>query len=136
MWGTPHVLAYLPENYVFGIDAGDRVIVTNGTMRHQGVIEAILPVSKSIPDEFRTAFRLDESKQMARVALDPNSPFPVQSPVRITKKLDVIDRGKQRLEEMKSVVSKQAQRLRESLTAYAQSASHHEASEAGWPEIR
>lgn len=123
MWGKPHVLAYLPETYVFGINAGDRVVVTNGSMRHQGVIEAILPVSKSIPDEFRTAFRLDESKQMARVALDPNSPFPVQSPVRITKQLALVDQGKRTISGIQTVVSKQFQRLRNGLAGSSQAAS-------------
>ncbi|WP_298435217.1 hypothetical protein [uncultured Jannaschia sp.] len=84
LWGDPYVLAYLPKTYLFAIENGDRVRISSGQLTHLGRIEAILPVSQSIPDEFRTAFRLDESKQLARVRLDPAAPFPVQSTVRIS----------------------------------------------------
>ena len=87
--GPAYVLAYLPDTYLFGIEVGDRVRVsggvTGGPIAHGGVISEILPVSSSLPDEFRNAFRIDETRQMARIALDAGHPFPAFSAVTATR---------------------------------------------------
>ncbi|MDB2407915.1 hypothetical protein N9W17_05280 [Jannaschia sp.] len=86
--GAPYVLLYLPERYLFGVTVGDRVVLRHGRLRHGGVVERILPISQSVPDEFRTAFRLGESRQMARVRLDSESRFAAGAPVEISRPID------------------------------------------------
>lgn len=83
--GTPYVLAYLPTTYLFDVSQGDRVVVSGGNTRAEGTVDSILPVSQSIPDEFRNAFRLDETRQLARIVLDGESEFPTFSAVGITR---------------------------------------------------
>lgn len=85
MSGKPYILAYLPSRHLFPVRPGDRVNVTGGTLRRQGMIERILPVSQSVPDEFRNAFRLDETLQLARISLDSGEDFPIFSTVHIRR---------------------------------------------------
>lgn len=81
--GKPYVLAYLPQAYLFNIVPGDSVVVIGGNIRRMGTIVRILPVSQSVPDEFRNAFRLDETRQLARIELKEGIQFPTFSAVRI-----------------------------------------------------
>lgn len=83
--GRPYVLAYLPANYLFKIRPGDRIVVSAGQSRQYGRIDRILPVSQSIPDEFRNAFRVDERRQLARIALEGSNMFPTFSAVRVAR---------------------------------------------------
>ncbi|CTQ50620.1 hypothetical protein [Jannaschia donghaensis] len=83
--GKPYVLAYLPTNYLFRIRQGDRITVSAGTLTQVGTIDRILSVSQSIPDEFRNAFRVDERRQLARIALDEDGGFPTFSAVRVAR---------------------------------------------------
>lgn len=83
--GTPYVLAYLPSTYLFRIQQGDRVVVSGGTLRQLGTIDSVLSVSQSVPEEFRNAFRLDETRQLARIRLDDVGKFPTFSSVHITR---------------------------------------------------
>lgn len=84
-WGEPYILAYLPQHYVFDIGAVEAVEITSGNVTRQGRIDAILPMSTAIPDEFRNAFRLRETRQLARVSLEPGPPLPTMASVRITR---------------------------------------------------
>lgn len=84
-WGEPYVLAYLPQNYLFDLTAGEAVTVNTGKLSRSGRIEAILPMSTAIPSEFRNAFRLRETRQLARISLDPGPELPTMAAVRITQ---------------------------------------------------
>lgn len=84
--GERYVLAYLPQHYLFDIVVGEPVIVTAGNLTRNGRIDAILPMSSAIPDEFRNAFRLRETRQLARIALEPGPELPTMASVKITRK--------------------------------------------------
>ncbi|MFQ6552655.1 HlyD family secretion protein [Aestuariibius insulae] len=87
--GGQYVLAYLPRHYLFSIAPGEPVRVMNGSASVIGKIDAILPVSAAIPDEFHNSFRARERKQLARIALPQDSPFPIHSTVRIRSDFDL-----------------------------------------------
>lgn len=84
-WGEPFVLAFLPKRYLFGISVGERVVVSTGQQERSGVITAILPMSQSIPDEFRNAFKAKETRQLARIALDAGPELPALASVQISR---------------------------------------------------
>ena len=88
-WGEPYVLAYLPRRYLFDVAAGERVTVDSGTRTRTGIIRSILPMSAEVPSEFRNAFRQGESRQLARIALEPGPELPAMAPVRITRPWDL-----------------------------------------------
>ena len=83
--GEPYVFAYLPRGYLFDLPVGAPVTVSTGTLSRPGRVEAILPVSATVPDEFRNAFRLNETRQLARIALGPGPGLPTMAGVRITR---------------------------------------------------
>lgn len=83
--GRPYVLAYLPEAHLFAVRTGTRVRLTGSHVTHLGTVTRILPVSQSLPDEFRNTFKLDETRQLARIRLDDAAPFPAFSAVRIAR---------------------------------------------------
>ncbi|PZX16933.1 multidrug resistance efflux pump [Palleronia aestuarii] len=91
-WGEPYVLAYLPQHYLFDVAAGEDVIVTSGNLTRNGRIDAILPMSTAIPDEFRNAFRLRETRQLARISLAPGPNLPTMASVRITREWKLPER--------------------------------------------
>ncbi len=88
-WGLPYVLAYLPPQYVFGISVGDAVTVRAGRRALPGHIQSILPMSAAVPDEFRNAFQVRETRQLARIAIDQSATLPATSTVRITQPWNV-----------------------------------------------
>ncbi|WGH78442.1 HlyD family secretion protein [Jannaschia ovalis] len=80
--GSQYVLAYLPRVYLFDLKPGQAVRVAAGKTTVAGTIEAILPVSASVPDEFHNSFRARERRQLARISI-PDGVFPTRSTVRI-----------------------------------------------------
>lgn len=82
--GRPHVLAYLPDDYLFGIDTGRAVAVTSGRVRADGRIVEILPVSQTLPRGFQNAFKPDRTRQLARIEFDAPPPFPTHASVHVT----------------------------------------------------
>ena len=85
--GKPYVLAFLPSRYLFPVQPGDRLLMSSGNTRALGTVESILPVSKSVPDVFRNAFRLDETRQLARISIDAGKGFPTFSSVRVGRSI-------------------------------------------------
>jgi len=105
--GKPHVLAYLPSAYMLDILPGERVVVTGGKIRRMGTIKEILPVSQSVPDEFRNAFRLDETRQLARIVLDDGTEFPTFSAVRVAREIPWRDWRKTGMDFARGIFGKQ-----------------------------
>ncbi|WP_237059766.1 HlyD family secretion protein [Loktanella sp. M215] len=89
-WGDAYVLAYLPKRYIFDIAVGDAVSVKSGHQVRAGHISAILPMSTAIPDEFRNAFKLNETRQLARIVLQAGPELPAMASVRITREWDFL----------------------------------------------
>ncbi len=83
--GDPYVLTYLPRKYLFSLEVGDTVRIHYGKTSAIGLIDAILPVSQSVPDEFHNAFRARERRQLARISLPPDFDVPASATVRVTR---------------------------------------------------
>ncbi len=82
--GRPYVLAYLPRRYLFPIEPGLRVNISNGRFSAEGEIEKILPLTKETPKEFQNSFRPTDRNQLARIRIVDTPPFPLHEKVRIT----------------------------------------------------
>lgn len=87
--GEAHVLAYLPEAYLFDIAPGSEVRVTSGRLSAAGRITEILPVSRTLPPAFQNAFKPDRTRQLARIEFETEQPFPTHASVEITRPLTV-----------------------------------------------
>ncbi len=67
--GDPYVLAYLPHRYMFSINVGDKVIVSDGQRFASGVIAEILPMTDALATEFQNTFKPRERSQLAKIRL-------------------------------------------------------------------
>lgn len=78
-----YVLAYLPDIYLFGLKAGDRVTVTAGAGGAIGAIDAILSVADALPAEFQNNFRPRDRSRLVRVSIPADHGFAISQKVRI-----------------------------------------------------
>jgi multidrug resistance efflux pump len=83
--GDPYVLAYLPRKYMFRIERGMAVVISNGRHSARGVISEILPVSDALPQEFQNAFKPRDRNQLAKIRIDGTAVFPLFEKVKITR---------------------------------------------------
>jgi multidrug resistance efflux pump len=77
------VLAYLPEQYLFGLAPGDVVQLSGGAVRNVGVIEALLPVTDALPPEFQSMFRPRDRSRLVRIRMDGQQGFAVSQKVQV-----------------------------------------------------
>jgi multidrug resistance efflux pump len=84
-WGEPYVLMYLPRRYLFSINVGMRLTVTDGQHTEDGVITEILPLTDTLPKEFQNTFQPSDRNQLARVKLPPTSVFPLHQTVTVSR---------------------------------------------------
>lgn len=82
--GKTYILAYLPDEYLFGIEAGMPVNVSSGGEHARGTIDSVLGVADALPAEFQNMFRPRDRSRLVRVALDDAHPFAVSQKVRVT----------------------------------------------------
>jgi multidrug resistance efflux pump len=82
-YGDAHVKAFIPHGRLYGLDAGERVVVTDGVSRKLGRIERVEAVSDQLPQEFQSNFKSVERQQIMRIALEGDLPFPVPSKVKV-----------------------------------------------------
>ncbi|MFN0262263.1 HlyD family secretion protein [Tepidamorphus sp. 3E244] len=83
--GSPYVLAYLPRSYLFSIDVGMSVRVSDGQRDTTGVVSQILPVTEALPEEFQNTFKPRDRSQIAYIKFDENLSFPYHQKVRISR---------------------------------------------------
>ena len=83
--GEAYILMYLPRRYLFSIEPGMEVEVSNERTNVRGVIDSILPLSDALPKEFQNSFKPMQRNQLARIKLDDSAPFPVYEKVRISR---------------------------------------------------
>lgn len=82
--GESYVLAYIPENYMFDIDEGQKVSIKGRGRTATGQIERVLPVTDALPPEFQLPNRVRGRGQLVRVELaDPES-FALDEKIRLT----------------------------------------------------
>ena len=82
--GVKYVLAYLPTNRMYGIEPGQRVIVTDGVNRESGRVDRIEAITDRAPPEFQSGFHGVDRNQVARIAFDKPTQFPLMAKIRIT----------------------------------------------------
>lgn len=82
--GTSYVLAYIPENYLFDVDQGQKVSVKGRGRTATGFIERVLPVTDALPPEFQLPNRVRGRGQLVRVELSQPKDFALDEKVRLT----------------------------------------------------
>ncbi|MEZ5829390.1 MAG: hypothetical protein R3D30_14425 [Hyphomicrobiales bacterium] len=83
--GDEYVLVYLPRRYLFPIEVGMRVEVTDGRDIATGVVAEILPVTDTLPKEFQNTFKPSDRNQLAKIKLDGGAPFPLNQKVSVSR---------------------------------------------------
>jgi multidrug resistance efflux pump len=81
--GETHVIAYVPNSRIYGIDAGDRVVVTDGINRRIGSVQRMESVTDALPAEFQSNFRSVERQQVMRITFEGEAPFPILAKVKV-----------------------------------------------------
>jgi len=84
-WGEPYVLMYLPRRYLFSIEVGMKLSVTDGQHTDVGVVSEILPVTDTLPKEFQNTFQPSDRNQLAKVKLPATSVFPLNQKVTVSR---------------------------------------------------
>lgn len=82
--GKWHVLAYLPDEYLFDLSEGMPVNISGGGQSVKGHIDAILTVATSLPVEFQNTFRPRDRPRLLRIAIDGKNPFAISQKVSIS----------------------------------------------------
>jgi multidrug resistance efflux pump len=90
-FGQPYVLVYLPRRYLFPVDVGMKLKVTDGQHTMSGIIDEILPVTDTLPKEFQNTFQPSDRNQLAKIKLDSGTlPFPLLQKVRVVRPLSAL----------------------------------------------
>ncbi|RYG17563.1 HlyD family efflux transporter periplasmic adaptor subunit, partial [bacterium] len=82
--GTSFVLAYMPESYLFDVEAGQPVVVKSRGSNVVGHIEAVLPVSDALPPEFQAPSKARDRGQVVKITLEDTSRLAVEQKIRVT----------------------------------------------------
>ena len=82
--GASYVLAYIPENYLFDVDKGQKVLIKGRGRTATGYIEHVLPVTDALPPEFQLPNRVRGRGQLVRVELSQPIDFALDEKVRLT----------------------------------------------------
>ncbi len=82
--GNAYILAYLPDQYLFGVEAGMPVNVSGGGASVRGRVDAVLGVADALPAEFQNMFRPRDRSRLVRVVLDGAQPFAISQKVRVS----------------------------------------------------
>lgn len=81
--GPRFILAYLPIGRLFDVDIGEQVIVTNGVAVFTGRVERIDAVADNLPQEFRSAFGVQDRQQIMRIQTDEPLTLPYLARVEV-----------------------------------------------------
>ncbi|MEM9123906.1 MAG: biotin/lipoyl-binding protein [Pseudomonadota bacterium] len=82
-YGSPHVVAFVPNDYLFGVTPGQVVDLHAGRAHSRARIEAILPYAEALPPEFQRIFRPRDRYRLVRLTIEELEAFPVLEKVRI-----------------------------------------------------
>jgi len=81
--GAKYAYVYLGTGTLYSAAVGDRVRVADGFNSTKGTVAEVLPMTVPLPDDFQRAFRPPSRGQVARIALDDDTPFPMSSKITI-----------------------------------------------------
>jgi multidrug resistance efflux pump len=87
-----YILAYLPRRYLFSVEVGMNVSISDGHTSVDGVLTELLSVTDAFAKEFQSTFKPTERSRLAKISLvkDGNSlssdemPFPLNEKVTIS----------------------------------------------------
>lgn len=82
--GDKYVLAYLPTNRMYGIEPGEKVIVTDGVNRETARVERVETITDRTPPEFQSSLRGVDRDQVVRIVFDKPTQFPLLAKIRVT----------------------------------------------------
>lgn len=82
--GSAYILAYLPDQYLFGIREGMAVNVSGGGHTVRGRVESILAVADALPAEFQNMFRPRDRSRLVRISLPEEQPFAATQKVQVS----------------------------------------------------
>ncbi|HEX5846229.1 MAG: HlyD family secretion protein [Rhodoplanes sp.] len=82
--GKSFVLAFMPETYLFDVEAGESVAVKARGKTVTGTIQKILPVTEALPPEFQLPGKARNRGQVVRIALQDPDQFAVEEKVRVS----------------------------------------------------
>ncbi len=69
---------------MFAISPGQKVIVTDGVNREIGRVERINSITDRAPPEFQSSLHGVERNQVAHIAFDESTQFPLQAKIELT----------------------------------------------------
>lgn len=81
--GEAYVLAYIKPGTLYSVHGGENVTLRYGLSKAQGRVEAILPFSAKLPNEFQRTFRPRERSQIARIELESDDRPPTYTKVEV-----------------------------------------------------
>jgi multidrug resistance efflux pump len=82
--GPSYVVAYIPENYMFDVQEGQKLMVSGRGHAVAGRIDKVLPVTEALPPEFQLPNRARGRGQLARVSLLETEHYAVDEKVQLT----------------------------------------------------
>jgi multidrug efflux pump subunit AcrA (membrane-fusion protein) len=82
--GNKFVLAYLPDSYLFPVEAGTRISVRAGNYYSVGVIESVMQIADAQPEDFQTNMRPRNRSRLARIRFAEEPPFALMQKVTIS----------------------------------------------------
>jgi len=85
--GAPSILAYIPTGRLYELKPGDKVNISSGFRTGAGHITELLPVAGALPAEFQKTFQPRDRNQIARIAIDSSSRFPLFAKVSVSAPL-------------------------------------------------
>lgn len=85
--GEVYVLAYLPRRYLFPVDVGQQVNVSDGRNDVTGTIAEILPLTGALPMEFQNTFKPRDRNQLAKIRFSSPPSFPLHEKVTLSVSL-------------------------------------------------
>ena len=81
--GAKYVVAYLPTNRMYAVWPGQKIIVTDGVNREHGRVERVEEITDRTPAEFQSNTRGIGREQVARIALDGDTQYPLLSKIEV-----------------------------------------------------
>lgn len=82
--GASHILAYVHDGYLVGVEPGQLVKVELRSRSAMGVVTQLLPITAAIPPEFQMPARPRVRGQLMRVSIPDTADFPIGEQVKLS----------------------------------------------------
>jgi multidrug resistance efflux pump len=81
--GTSFVLAYLPDSYLFNIAEGQTVGVKARNTIFNAMIDRVLPITATLPDDLQNPNKARERGRLVRIALLEPNQLPIEQQIKV-----------------------------------------------------